>query len=663
MPPPSNKRGYIINAMRKKQKLSHAGETTKRKGEPVQEHQKKPREGPESDVASDDPEPVVSDFESSQPQQENQELSPSQTDAQMDTHDINAGTPGAASNAGGAGEDQPHSRSARSTGGGGKGMSGSAGGGLRGTAILPRGVRQDTMSSVRTYRKQYLFRLQNEVIETAHRYVEVFKLATNGQYSKIYPNNYGSVGVIRYPYHDLPVNMLGFYLCEEEMHALQYFSEARVLSVQCDVYNKTGVLNFETASSTSNIGNNNIGIYLNQISSDVGRKRTGQLPDIVPFIEDVCWGKTHKVQRQDSEFTSTDVAQLGARYVRRTLSNKFEYMTPMNQSMQQDLNANTYAATNQTFTNNVPGIIPYFNINPFIEKRINASMDEGLFASYSYKPINGLVAGNFSVGPTTFFTSILGMNNKVKLPMQKPAQTTTTDNRNALGLFNALGDDNTLSTPDANALNLIPYVRAADVTTLIDREDITGKKIPPFIIGIEPLLSEIPTNTSNRWEAVKCFVDLYVDVELQMEAKFGYDYIDPSIPSIPPNYKFPQYMTLGSANKIITPHPMLSDLLADAIPTMNVDRREFQNVPILGGYPNPLGRRTENIAARSISSFNTAPVTRAKAKAAKAASAEEESEEIKKLKAATYWSERRSRELTEALKTKFPSEKLFKDIV
>ena len=161
-------------------------------------------------------------------------------------------------------------------------MSSSSGGGLRGTAILPRGVRQEGMRVTRKFKKQYLLRLQNDVVEVGHEYIPAVEdavLTPPPHFNSVNSNLPGSVGIIRYPYHDLPVDMLSFYLSRAEMENMRFYSEARVKHAQVDVYNKTGVLNFETASSVSAIGNNNVGIYLVELSSDIGKKRTGRLPD------------------------------------------------------------------------------------------------------------------------------------------------------------------------------------------------------------------------------------------------------------------------------------------------------------------------------------------------------------------------------------------------
>uniref|UniRef100_A0A1L8E5W6 Putative vp n=1 Tax=Haematobia irritans TaxID=7368 RepID=A0A1L8E5W6_HAEIR len=513
---------------------------------------------------------------------------------EMDTNNINdvdmssiddaASSSGNSSTAGSSG-------AARVIGGS---MSASSAGGLRGTALLPRGIRQEGMRSIRKFRKQYLLRLQNEVVEISHKHEPVFSTNNNEAQAtgNLNSSNYGSFGIIRYPYHDLPVHMLGFYLTKQEINSLRYYSEARVVNCQVDVYNKTGVLNFETGASVSTIGNNNVGIYLIELSKDIGRKRTGKLPDQAILLDEVFWGeKLYEVKKSDNEFTKTDVAKLGSRYVRRTLNNKFEYWTPMNQAMDKVPN-NTYMSFSQNGWN-LPGIVPYFNVNPFIEKRVNASMTEGLFTTWSYKPTDGLVAGYFDTGPLSLYNDKMKFNQHMVMPLQSSPFTRNIVGNNSmtpvLGLNNCGGINDQQVTEIPKIVTQRPFKTLNERNMLIERSLMSGKTVPPLIIGIEPLVSELPTNTGNTWSPVRCFVDLYVDVELEMEVKYGYDYIDPAMPSIPPNYKFPQ-MSLCSGNWSYSyaQDPNKTDIIDGNIPSNTLNIEYQNNVPIFPKKVHPL---------------------------------------------------------------------------
>lgn len=577
--------GYIINAV-KKRKLNSKFSGTKRQADQIKEvPSKKATLEADDDLASDDTN-ILSEQES--------ENYTEVSNATMDTADINSTDNITIGNSTGGNMDD-NSRQARSTSGAGGGLSSSSGGGLRGQAILSTGIRQNSMPTLRTYRKQYLLRLQNDVIETGHKYIEVFTATNQNTVGKVNNNNSGSFGIIRYPYHDLPVGLLGFYLTQEEIHSLQYFSECRVKYAKCDVYNKTGVLNFETASSLSSIGNNNVGIYLNKISADVGAKRSGQLPNQNILLHEVFQGEqTSTVSRENKLFSSTGLAKLGARYVRRTLNNKFEYYTPMNQSMDYNLLSDTWIGNNTNTRCNVPGIVPYFNLNPFIELRINASMNEGLFTTWNYSPSDGLIQGYFSIGPATIWQTYNKTNHRKNIPLIYSGTTNDLDDTTNTGyqygraLTNSEGQSVEMNSENnQNSLSLRPWNRSPYLTQSIERTELNGKHIPPLILGIEPLVSEIPTSTNNKWEPVKCYVDLYVNVELTIECKYGYDYVDPAMPSIPVNYKFPQY-TLNNNGFNMPLNTEKFDLITDNILTDWSTYDPLQNIPVFPNRVNPL---------------------------------------------------------------------------
>ncbi len=595
MAPPRNVRGYIINAMKKR-----------KTGEKDQPPEKKSREEPVSDI------PSTADIDPAQ--------IPVPPPDEMDTRSINDVDMSAIDDAAAGGGNSSAAGSSRATRSVGGSMSASSnGGGLRGTAILPRGIRQEGMRSIRKFRKQYLLRLQNEVVEIGHKYEPVFTASNSSTITATNGSNYGSFGTIRYPYHDLPVHYLGFYLTKEEINSLRYYSEARVINCQVDVYNKTGVLNFETGSSLSSIGNNNVGIYLVELSKDIGRKRTGTIPDQAILIDEVFWGERQAtIAKENREFTSAEVARLGARYVRRTLNNKFEYWTPMNQSMDPAYTEDTYMQ-NDNFNYNVPGIVPYFNVNNFIEKRINASMNEGHFTSWSYKPKDGLVAGYFDVGPLSLFNSRMKINQKLKMPLQSASFTTDLSSfsmKPPLGIYNTGGQDVNMETQNPRIMVQRPFRTINGSRTKIERTLDSGNVVPPLVIGIEPLVSELPTSTGNTWSPVRCFVDLYVDVELEMEVKYGYDYVDPAMPSIPANYKFPQ-MSLyeGDTNFPFVHDTDRVDLIDGNNPAYPSNISFKYNIPVFPDKINPL-MESERVKKVEDTPEYVKPVTRSQTAAA-----------------------------------------------
>lgn len=407
-------------------------------------------------------------------------------------------------------------------------------GGMRGTVPLYVGLRPVPMRTTRTYTKQYYLRLQNELVET-----KVHSLGGNTTFNGI-----------RYPYHDLPVHVLGFYLSKTEIQELMQYTSAIVKNVHVGIENKTAVLNFETASSVSTIGNNNVGVYLSQISPDIQIRRSGFLPDQKVLIEERFWGNPF-VDPARVEWNS-DNAVLGAQYVRRTLSNKFEYLTPK-------------TSDNYGINQLLESELPCFDINPFVCKRINASMNEGLFTEYTYKPKNGLVSAQCWFGAGEGFNSNVYENVCFSNYIQKTMSDSfyyPPDDHTPGGWINPQiweGHSMLSNGPQLAEMNLarwrnyhpdewpiIPIENSAIVNTPIKKQD-------PLIIGIDPLVTELTTSTNNKWEAVKCFVDICVNVTCEVEITQGVDYLNPNTKTIiRPNYMNPHRVveSLQSASRI-----------------------------------------------------------------------------------------------------------------
>ena len=517
------KLGYFINAAKKRKQKQQSSES------------KSEKRTKSSDAT---PVPPVEQLDSEAPSDseiESPSYSPlthydpsSESDANQSTMDIDVNAHTDADNVGSsAGGESSNSRMARSIG---EGKANSNGGGMRGVAPLPRGVRQEPMRTLRKYRKQYLLRVQNELIETG--YLNAHNTISSGDTGFRY-------GLIRYPFHDLPVNMLGFYLSKSEMAELSQYTKATVKHVKVDVFNKTGVINYETAASTTAIGNNNIGIYLVELSRDLNYKRTGQLPQQSILIEEVFWGYPYADfnSASSTDFTSENVSTLGAQYVRRTLNNKFEYA-----SLQlPDINVryNTIMGTKLS----TPAI-PYFDVWPFVDKRINASMNEGFFTTYEYSPVFGTV---FAQQMGQAGSEYLELNN-TRMPLWSSSTGGTEANpyKGSLpGLYNTGGQTAEVETREPLVAQKFPFINPKPRDySMLEIENAAGnlvrrKPIPPLVLGIEPLTSEL--KTQGKWEAVQCHVDILVQVELDMEIIMGTDYTNPNTFDIRrPDFKNPE---------------------------------------------------------------------------------------------------------------------------
>nr|AQN78651.1 putative protein 2 [Linvill Road virus] len=385
------------------------------------------------------------------------------------------------------------SRNVRSTGGNAS-ASGGGNSGMRGIAPLYQGIRYNIQSGVRTYTKQYRLRIHNLAIDA--------KSVTNGT---------ESFSVIRYPYHDLPVHMLGFYLTKDEISMLMGQTSARVKQVGVEIHHKTAVLTFETNSSTTNIGNNNIGAYLCHISEDIGPKRFGLTADNIGLIENTFWGN-HATNITSEDWTE-ELGDLGCEFITKNYDHRFHYYSPK---------------VGSEYTSSIPSLeynYNFFNIHPFVDYRVNASMNEGLFCQYQYVPEHGLVAGKYLAGKKNF------------------AEAVTYYRKNPKSVISGLEGEESirLPVPEASGVNQenidenyqylrLPYrnYKETEYSSLqIDDRAYpmhSGKQQPPLVIGLESLWSSI----GNKNTVVPCHVDIIVNTYCEIECDIGTDYVHPS---------------------------------------------------------------------------------------------------------------------------------------
>lgn len=519
-------KGYIINRRIQQRKARQQFE---------QASAKKPKLDrlgePEEDRISDDSTPVESDDSRSETNIEtpNTNQSGSTQNSTMDIDNLNLVSDPVL---GIANAD----RSTRAAGGSSNGAGLSASGGLRGQAALPTNNRQFGNTYTLTFKKQYLFRLVNEQVETR-------------DWNHVVDHSHSS---IRYPFHDIPVHMLGFYLSKSEIGSLMNFTTAKVKHVQVEVFNKTGCLNFETASSVSTIGNNNIGIYLCQLDPTISKKRSGYLPSQHIFIEERCWGNPYNRANASNEWNK-DNAHLGSQYVRRKLDNRFEYNTV---NVPDTWPVPGSAEPFRPFFSNYS--LPLFNPMSFIIMRKNVSMEEGLFTTFEYKPKDGLIAGQF----TNIFGSNLNENTNLVInkTAKVPSVETHPDRSNTSKFQPTANSAGTSTQMDAAGFNpeamnnwrYMNYEQTEFSKMTIDNETLGGEFRPPqLIIGIEPLVTEL----NDKWEPVNAYVDIYINATCTVEITQGVDYINSNSRSmVMPNYMFPRYQpTVNGSNGLWLP--------------------------------------------------------------------------------------------------------------
>ena len=200
----------------------------------------------------------------------------------------------------------------------------------------------------------------------------------------------------------------------------------------------------------------------------------------------------------------------------------------------------------------------YFDIHPHIIHRSNASMTEGLFTEWNYKPKKGLVAGNFMAGFNNWENRIF--NKKQRMPIWK-ANATDTPNETIgpLGRYNTGGQGVEKETATPNIHMLFPFRNPSTTSAILIDDYMFGgnAKVPALCIGLDTLTSAIAvTGGGDKWEPVKCFVDLIVQVECEIELTDGVDYTNPSgFQETLADYMFPEYGIYHSQGRMVKQHP------------------------------------------------------------------------------------------------------------
>lgn len=466
-------------------------------------------------------------------------------DVAMDTGDMQADAGGISSNAAGA-----------PTGGGNKSS------GVRGTVELPTGVKNGGHKETRVYTKEYYFRIASQPVQARRTVTDAVE------------SNW-----CRYNLHDIPVNMLGFYLSKEEILELQRYSRARVINAECVVFNRTARLPFATNTTNSSIGNNNVGVYAIEMEN-MRNKRMGTLPDQRIFIEERCWG-THINALTLTDTWTIALSDVSASFIERNFENRFEYRLPRGEPTPRGSNYNSFK----------PHFFPWSN---FVKKRTNVSMTEGLLAQWAYKPKNGLINSNTSI---TAFKQIMDSTGaQIKERQHLPTMNNLGFAGNTLYThFNANTTAHNASFTVAGPTNInsiqgdifMPVEEGDLAGMLIDDEyyqnhkGIHGTEVPTLIIGLEPLLNADLTN-------IDAFMPIHIQVRLTVEIQQGTDYLFPWGGNLaPPLYKQPDWTvtnTLATAQNVLVTLPEQSS--ATGVPGTYRTR---------GNYPTAVPAPTESV--------------------------------------------------------------------
>lgn len=404
------------------------------------------------------------------------------------------------------------------------GMASNSGGGMRGTASFPIGIRQVPASYTRVYSKQYNIRIFNRLDE--------YRTPTiNGvQWNDYIPNA-----------HEIPCHHLAFYLSHSEMQRLRGKTKVVVEEANVDVANHTAIISYETNASGTQIGNNNLGITLYQLDPNIVKARTGValLTQQAEVIRNVFWGVDHN-SLPVSVAPSSAMPGIGAEFITRNYNNRFCYRS--------------VRSVGTRAHNGVPWVstpMQFYNVKRHVVKRENVSITEGPFTSWSYKPVNGIVmAQNYGIMPPGA-VSVAGPAYNVRdshtlrwrgvQPLQGVGASGMPGTRVGQPIT-------TVIQPIGNVTNDI-WRNAAngvqDLTRiLIDDPYINGghasAKIPVLVIGMDPQIGIV--EATNAVAAVPCHVDLIITCHIRLRITEGIDYDDSNHnQAVEVNWKYPEW--------------------------------------------------------------------------------------------------------------------------
>lgn len=400
----------------------------------------------------------------------------------------------------------PNVQNDGSTNADGNGGAGASGSSVRGEAFLPGGLPFVPTTNTSTYTKNYRFRISNRKIE----------------YTTPAPQTPGAnntvTRLIRYPYYDLPVANLGFYLSEEEIHRLvTSTTSAKVLKCEVEVFNHIANLPFATASSTTTLANNNVGISLCQIDPSINKYRQGVLPGCANFIQSHCWGEHFGSLPASATWSSNDIGKMSAEIVTRDLDLRFEYACTQNE-------------TTGSAINNLQNRFNYrhhaFPITAFINKQINASFNEGSFCSWTYEAKNGFINRN----PGQLFTSLAGADSQViptfgpnQLPSYSAVLVSSTAGVQADPFSHTLGRSPEFSTRN----DIVSWVPAGGMLRseypFIQIDDTGMKGMPALCFGMYPKITgDVDPNQGGLVDAQ---IEIEVKVVCIIEETYGNNFM------------------------------------------------------------------------------------------------------------------------------------------
>lgn len=375
------------------------------------------------------------------------------------------------------------------------GMSTTAG--TRGVAQLPTGVRDPPSSGSRLFTKQYVIRIFNEQVEY-RSFLSGGRPGLNLQGKSV-----------RWPFHDIPVDLVQFFVNRDEMLWLKQFGKVTGGKASVKVYNRTAVIPFETNSTLTTVGNNNVGVHLCQIDPNVTNIRIGQLPEPAPLLE-TLQGK-HIGELPANVNWSTELSTLGAQFVTRNYDHRFEYLADFS-TIPNNIHDSVWPQARSEYRGNA------FPIRDFIVKRENASFNEGLFTEWDYDYSDALIFARcddaMPFGALTGGSATFGPGNR------GTAKFNDTPSQIGTGIIGGRGPYNTQTKTMYVEDDRLYSSRFADVT--IDNFPMLKfyshpehpKTVPGLIIGIDTLMSA--TTYAGAPAKVNTYIELTLDCSLEV---------------------------------------------------------------------------------------------------------------------------------------------------
>lgn len=400
--------------------------------------------------------------------------------------------------------------------------------GARGTTEYLAGYHNGDHSWTKTFTKKYKLRMFTHPIQ----------YRTRGNAAGFFPNE--GIKFVQYPYHDLPVEKLGFYLSPLEIRQLiSEGSRVEMESCSVEIHTRTNILPFTVGSTLSDVGNNNVGIEVFTMG-DLTHKRFGvEMNNHAQIIRNIFWGNIPGPLNPSINPVSTINPNPPAWLVYRNFDNRFGHYAGMNPT------------ANGITTNNVTGLyeLTWFNYEAFKERAWNGSMLEGKCKEWHYVPKCKSLFGKNMID-AVFYN--YGRNAGAENEEANTFQFINSDNvpllnhqgNTAAGATNLLRNapvnyptqiqnDNFVASTENNGLRPLPatpWVYAESLTDdfLSNLEIDTNQmwqdgahtkqvkmKVPNCSIGMEPLLNgetEVNTTVNNYFlfqVLVKCKVKVH----------------------------------------------------------------------------------------------------------------------------------------------------------